>query len=160
VERRTQLSSIVAALAAASFLAACGDTGGGSLSVGGAAADGRVSGSDRSQPAGWAAPIQADTWTVPLEAGSAVTILLCSAAPSSAFDPYLQLDFMGQNVAMDDDSAGNLNARIVYTPTQSGAYDVYVTSHGGTAPAGGAAYTVRVLAGAMYEATCPTTGGP
>ena len=89
-----------------------------------------------------------------------VTILLCSTTPHSGFDPYLQLDYMGQQVATDDDSAGNLNARIVYTPVSSGAYTIYVMSQGGTAPTAGAAYTLRVVQGAMFTASCPAVSSP
>ena len=151
--------TVIAALAMLVF-SACGDGGGGALVPGGEAGSGRVSTSDQSHPAGWAAPIASDGWHVDLVAGSAVTIVMCSTMPSSAFDPALQLDFRGERVADDDDSAGNLNARIVYTPLVSGTYDVFAMAHGGTAPAGGASYTLRVYEGAMFDVTCPAGTGP
>jgi len=48
---------------------------------------------------------------------------------SSKIDPYLYLE--GPNakvVAQDDDSGGNLNARIVYQPTTDGEYRVIATT--------------------------------
>ena len=53
---------------------------------------------------------------------------------SGAFDAYLRLeDPMGANVAEDDDSGGNLNARIIFRAPQTGTYRIIATSfRGGT----------------------------
>jgi len=49
---------------------------------------------------------------------------------SGQFDTYLVLlDCHQQFVASDDDSGGNLNARIRYTVPSSGFYEVMVTSY-------------------------------
>lgn len=144
-------------------LAACNpdrDGGGGTTTVDGPVSIGDLAMVDSAQPAGWAAPITADVWHVDLTAGAPVTILLCSTMPSSGFDPFLLLDFMGNQVAMDDDSAGNLNARIIYAPTETGTYSLYVTSWGGTAPPSSSAYTLHVMSGQMFGVTCPAAGSP
>lgn len=155
------LSVLRRLLVGAVLLVGCASNrGGGVLTVGGSALPGDVTAGDRSQPSGWAAPISADTWTLELTANEPVTIVMCSLSPNADFDPYLQLDHSGVQVATDDDSAGNLNARVVYTPDQSGTFTVYATSRGGTAPAAGGAYSLRAMRGAMYDATCPAPGSP
>ncbi|MEI8254441.1 MAG: hypothetical protein WCJ30_02090 [Deltaproteobacteria bacterium] len=148
-------------LATAAIAASCApNRGGGAVPIGGAALQGDLTHDDRAQPAGWAAPISADAWTVDLTVDEPVTIVMCSTTPSVNFDPRLQLDRNGVQVATDDDSAGNLNARIVYTPSESGTYTVYAASVGGTAPPSGASYTLRVMRGAVFDATCPAPGSP
>src|SRR5205085_1211000 len=48
---------------------------------------------------------------------------------SRDFDAYLRLeDPSGKQVAEDDDSAGKLNSRIVYTPQTDGLYRIVVTT--------------------------------
>ncbi len=48
---------------------------------------------------------------------------------SADFDAFLRLeDRFGKQVAFDDDSGGGSDARIVFEPTESGVYRVYVTS--------------------------------
>jgi hypothetical protein len=48
---------------------------------------------------------------------------------STAFDSYLILESPGgQAVARDDDSGGNLNARIIYRAAEAGTYRVIVTA--------------------------------
>ena len=45
------------------------------------------------------------------------------------FDPYLRIeDANGKSLAEDDDSGGNLNARIVFQPPQTGTYRLIVTT--------------------------------
>lgn len=62
---------------------------------------------------------------VKLQAGVEYTIDLTS----NEFDPYLRLeDASGKNLAEDDDSGGDLNARIVYRAPADGEYRVIVTS--------------------------------
>ncbi len=64
-------------------------------------------------------------YTVSLAAGKPCQIDLVS----QQFDAYLRLETAaGQEVARDDDSGGNLNARIVYTPAQAGEYRVIATA--------------------------------
>jgi hypothetical protein len=50
---------------------------------------------------------------------------------SKAFDPYLILEFKGKKVAEDDDSGGDLNARLVYRAAQTGVYRIVVTAFDG-----------------------------
>ena len=48
---------------------------------------------------------------------------------STAFDAYLRvLDKDGLELAFDDDSGGNLNARLVFTPPAAGPYRIVATS--------------------------------
>ena len=49
---------------------------------------------------------------------------------SKVFDAVLRLkDSKGKQVAEDDDSGGDLNARIVYTPSQSGTFRIIATTY-------------------------------
>jgi hypothetical protein len=43
------------------------------------------------------------------------------------FDPYLMLSGFGVLIR-DDDSGGNLNARIIFTPDVTGTYNIYATT--------------------------------
>lgn len=66
---------------------------------------------------------------VNLKAGKTYVIDLFS---SDQLDPYLILrDPADKTVAEDDDSAGDLNARITYTPTQDGEFRLIATSYAG-----------------------------
>jgi hypothetical protein len=72
-----------------------------------------------------------------MEAGHTYVIDL----QSTQFDTYLRLeDPRGTDLAQDDDSGGNLNARITFRPTRTGNYRVIATSF---MPATGA-YTLIV----------------
>ena len=63
----------------------------------------------------------------PDEGGSRATLIDCIS--TNVFDNFLRLeDPNGQQLAMDDDSGGNLNARIVHTPQRDGWYRVIVTT--------------------------------
>jgi hypothetical protein len=65
------------------------------------------------------------THKVRLQAGVTYTIDL----QSKDFDAYLYLeDGVGNVLAEDDDSGGNLNARIVFTPTVTGEYLLVATT--------------------------------
>lgn len=65
---------------------------------------------------------------LPLEAGKEYVISL----NSNAFDAYLRLlNPMGAVVAEDDDSGGNLNARITYRAAQTGQFRIIATSFDG-----------------------------
>jgi hypothetical protein len=51
---------------------------------------------------------------------------------SEDFDPYLRVESpTGVNLAEDDDSGGDLNALIVFRPTQAGMHRVIATSFDG-----------------------------
>ncbi len=50
---------------------------------------------------------------------------------SKQFDSFLRLeDAAGKQLAQDDDSGGNNNARIRFTPPADGVYRIYATSFG------------------------------
>lgn len=73
-----------------------------------------------------------------LQAGTTYVIFM----NSSQFDTYLFLENLsGQVLAKDDDSGGNLNARIVFTPSVTGHYNIVATSYAGGATG---AYTISV----------------
>jgi hypothetical protein len=66
-------------------------------------------------------------YKVPMKAGQLYVIDLVKGDNNT--DPYLYLeDPKGQVVAQDDDSGGNLNARIIYMPMQDGEYRVIATT--------------------------------
>lgn len=112
-------------------------------------------------------PFAASAQAAPIEVGDTVTGALTTDAPESMysltvtadasiqitltsddFDTYLVLsDEDGNEIATDDDSAGNLNSRISYLFTDDGTYTITATSysahHGGTARTG--AYTLSVI---------------
>jgi hypothetical protein len=61
---------------------------------------------------------------------------------TNVFDNFLRLeDPDGRQLAMDDDSGGNLNARILHTPNRDGLYRVIVTTF---APNATGAYTLKI----------------
>ncbi|MCI0682674.1 MAG: trypsin-like peptidase domain-containing protein [Gemmataceae bacterium] len=65
--------------------------------------------------------------TIALKAGVRYVIEMGGAVPLQ-FDPFLRLeDAKGQELAVDDDSGGNLNSRIVYTPKTDGDYRIIAT---------------------------------
>jgi len=81
----------------------------------------------------------ADVWYIEATAGQRLVIEL----RSRAFDAYLQLlDPWGNRLAEDDDGAGSNDARITFTATQAGRYQIVVNNFGDT-PATGA-YTLAV----------------
>ena len=50
---------------------------------------------------------------------------------SNQFDAYLRLeDSKGNQLAEDDDSGGNLNAQILFTPTKADDYRIIATTFG------------------------------
>lgn len=64
---------------------------------------------------------------------------------SKDFDAFLRIeDATGKSVAFDDDSAGSLNARIVFAPTREDEYRIVVTSFMG-GQTGGYTLTIRQL---------------
>jgi hypothetical protein len=69
--------------------------------------------------------------TVKLKRDLEYVIEMRKATPSEGLDPYLRLeDSAGLNLAEDDDSGGNLAARINYTPPTDGEFRVIATSFG------------------------------
>jgi hypothetical protein len=71
----------------------------------------------------------ADVWTFQGTAGQAITIDVMS----DEFDAYAQLlDAAGNRLAEDDDSGGNLNARLTYTLPATGQYQIVVNNFGDT----------------------------
>ena len=71
----------------------------------------------------------ADVWTFQGTAGQAITIDVMS----DDFDAYGQLlDATGNRLAEDDDSGGNLNARLTYTLPATGQYQIVVNNFGDT----------------------------
>jgi hypothetical protein len=81
-------------------------------------------------------------YNVKMEAGSTYTIDMVTHK-ETFFDNYLRLeDSAGNNLAQDDDSGGNLNARIVFRPTRNDTYRIIATTLGGGAT-GSFTVTVR-----------------
>jgi hypothetical protein len=71
----------------------------------------------------------ADVWTFQGTAGQAITIDVMS----DEFDAYGQLlDATGNRLAEDDDTGGNLNARLTYTLPATGQYQIVVNNFGDT----------------------------
>jgi hypothetical protein len=96
-----------------------------------------------------------DEFRVFLSSGSSITLVARGGAsrtsPGSNLDMYLVLLQNGVEVTHDDDSAGSLNSRIVYTPTTSGFYQVRVRTFGGGAKEGD--YTLQSWTGSLPGAT-------
>lgn len=66
---------------------------------------------------------------------------------SDAFDPLVRLnDAAGNEIASDDDSGGNFNALLEFTPSEAGTYEIVVTSFDGT---GTGAYDLTVVAATL-----------
>lgn len=75
----------------------------------------------------------ADIWMLQGTAGQAITIDLTS----DQFDSYLQLlDASGNRLSEDDDSGGNLNARISFTLPATAQYQIVVNNYGSSRRAG------------------------
>lgn len=69
--------------------------------------------------------LPAQPWTVMVQAGDELTFELLS----EDFDPVLYLDGLAISAPfMDDDGAGSLNSRIMYTATESGLVRLVVTA--------------------------------
>jgi len=88
------------------------------------------------------APAQA--WTLFARAGEELTIEL----RSEAFDPVLYVDGAQLSAPlMDDDSAGELDSRVVYTPTEDGRLRLVVAAYSADASGDFELSIVRVLPG-------------
>jgi hypothetical protein len=88
-------------------------------------------------------------------AGQVVTITLAS----DDFDAALKLrDASGRELASDDDSAGNLNARIAdFVVPADGVYTIILTSTSGTSAG---RYTLTLEGAAAQPTALPLTGSP
>ncbi len=138
-----------------------GGSSGGVIAVGGAGTGSIGFGSPQRLIPGRSATTQyrTDIWTVSLTTGAPVTLLLCRTGTVS-FDPYLSIHGPGgstDNVQTDDDSAGMLGSRIVFTPTTTGRHTIYTSTFSSFTSSDSAAgsYRLTVTAGAMMTATCP-----
>lgn len=84
----------------------------------------------------------ARTHLLALRASVPYTIDLESPDGEKRFDPYLRIeDADGKQLKEDDDSGGNRNARIVFTPEKDGQFRLIATSFAGGATG---AYTLRL----------------
>ena len=92
-----------------------------------------------------------DDFNIQLTPGVPVTIVTRGGPQTNpptggTVDVLTQLLFNGAEVARDDDSAGNLNSRIIYTPMMAGQYTIRVGTFGGSMRQG--AYTMQTVPGA------------
>ncbi len=95
----------------------------------------------------------ADTYTLDLAAGQSVQVVMCRADQESVLDPYLIVDFGGVHLLADDDSAGDLDARVQIDAVVTGRYTVYAAVvTGRVAQNGGRAYVIRA---ATTDVTAP-----
>ena len=81
-------------------------------------------------------------YAVQFNVGDEYQIDMVQLGKGGRMDPYLYLkDDTGAVVTQDDDSGGDLNARIIFRPTRSGVYRIYATSFRATDTG---AYTLSV----------------
>lgn len=85
--------------------------------------DGRLDAASPQNPMGLRPGCHFQVHSVRLTAGTTYTIDLTS----TQVDPYLIMSGHGVLI-QDDDSGGNLNARIVFNPTVTGDYNFYATT--------------------------------
>lgn len=77
-------------------------------------------------------PGDLDNYRVELEAGAHYVIEVKAEGDHPLGDPYLTLlDGNGERVTSDDDSGPNLDARLRFTPSQSGTYFIQASGLGG-----------------------------
>ncbi|MDP3276666.1 MAG: hypothetical protein Q8Q09_15820 [Deltaproteobacteria bacterium] len=99
-----------------------------------------------------------ELYTVSLTAGMPVTLLMCRTSVER-FDPYLAIHGpVGpmDNVETNDDSAGDYNSRLIYTPMTTGVHTIYATTFSSfSSNSNNGAYRLTVTAGANPTATCP-----
>ena len=87
-------------------------------------------------------PGDLDVYRVDLEAGARYTIEVAMAGENALADPYVSLiDPNGQTVTEDDDSGDGRDARVRFSPEQSGTYFIQASGLGGST--GG--YQVRIM---------------
>jgi predicted Zn finger-like uncharacterized protein len=71
---------------------------------------------------------RAKLYQIDLQAGRTYQIDMVSPNPN-VLDPFLRIEDMnGRELAQDDDSGGNLNARIIFSPPVTGSYIIYATT--------------------------------
>lgn len=88
------------------------------------------------------------SYDISLQADQTVVISLSS----DDFDTYLELqDSRGTTIAEDDDGAGNLNSRLVFTARETATYTILVRAFGGQEASG--TYTISV------EENCASSDG-
>jgi len=87
--------------------------------------DGTLGAGSATNPLGLRPGCHYQVHAVRLTAGVTYTIDMTS----NVLDSYLILSGFGVQI-QDDDSGGNLNARIIFTPTQTGVYNIYTTTFG------------------------------
>jgi hypothetical protein len=81
-------------------------------------------------------------YTFKMQAGSVYQIDHVRTG-TNFMDPYLRIeDENGTELARDDDSGGNLNARIIFTCPANGNYHIIATALG--APQAAASYTLTI----------------
>jgi hypothetical protein len=98
-----------------------------------------------------------DVYSVQLTAGEPVTLTMCEDLGAD-IDPYLVVAFEGSDVHLNDDSAGGYHGHgslITFTPSITGAYDLYASSFRSQLTSPGA-YTIRVMAGLLTTFRCPS----
>jgi hypothetical protein len=95
-----------------------------------------------------------DQYAIQLTAGSPVTIVTrggpSSMTPNGTLDVLTSVVLDDGLVAEDDDSAGNQNSRIVFTPTVTGTYIIRVSTYGNQQQEG--SYQLQVMSGAFMNA--------
>jgi hypothetical protein len=83
-------------------------------------------------------------YAVELKAGQVYQIDMAKKNAKDSLDPYLRLETpQGKQLAADDDSGGNLNARIIFRPGKDGTYHIIATGLGKKVSTGEFALTVR-----------------
>ncbi len=92
-----------------------------------------------------------DSFTFAATAGTPYTITM----NSTAFDAYLYLLNGSTVLAYDDDSNGNNNAKIVYTPTTSGTLTIHAVSYSANATG---AYSVALSAPSSCSSSTTVIG--
>ncbi len=102
----------------------------------------------------------ADWFSVSLTAGQQYLFNLDSAASNGLSDPFLSL-YSANGVLLDndDDSGTGLNARIIFTPTQTGSY--FLGARSGTYGSMSGAYTLTAMLYTLvddFSASTVTTG--
>jgi hypothetical protein len=101
-------------------------------------------------------PRVCDNYLLHLTAGQPVTIVVRGGTHTGggygygSMDMYAILYFNRVEVTRDDDSAGSLNPRIVFTPSVSGTYLLRVTTFGSGLSLG--TYTVETFQGEQPSA--------
>jgi hypothetical protein len=91
-----------------------------------------------------------DDYAITLGAGQTVTIVTRGGpsytSPGSRLDVYTLVMLNGSEVTHDDDSAGNLNSRIIFTAPVTATYIIRVTTFGAGLRQG--EYSLTVMPGA------------